>query len=219
MEVRGHASLSRPYYEFEHGDFSSAGTYYIAVKPGDLMTIMTFKDEDGYSPICSVYYSSAINKQSATWSRWTDNDGTCFVAGTKVSTPSGFKNIEDIQIGDIVYSMNLETMQLEEKAVEKLKITENVCKLTYLIFIGENYIEATADHKFYVKNKGWVDTCDLEVGDILINEQGNEQVISDIKAKNHNEPITVYNFEVQDNRNYFVGENRILVYTIPQRVN
>lgn len=30
----------------------------------------------------------------------------CFVAGTKISTPDGEKNIEDIQIGDNVYSLN-----------------------------------------------------------------------------------------------------------------
>jgi hypothetical protein len=30
----------------------------------------------------------------------------CFVAGTKIATPDGYKNIEDIKIGDKVYSLN-----------------------------------------------------------------------------------------------------------------
>lgn len=139
----------------------------------------------------------------------------CFIAGTKVSTPSGYKNIEEIQIGDMVYSMNLQTMQREEKVVERLKITENACKITYLISVGEAYIESTPDHKFYVKDRGWKDACELEVGDILIDEKGNDKAITDIQIKIYDEPVTVYNFEVEDNRNYFVGEDNILVYTIP----
>jgi hypothetical protein len=30
----------------------------------------------------------------------------CFVAGTKIATPDGYKNIEDVKIGDKVYSLN-----------------------------------------------------------------------------------------------------------------
>src|SRR5262245_45415749 len=34
------------------------------------------------------------------------NFGECFVAGTKVQTPEGEKNIEDIKAGDKVYALN-----------------------------------------------------------------------------------------------------------------
>ena len=142
----------------------------------------------------------------------------CFVAGTKVSTPNGYKNIENIQVGDIVYSMNLETMQVEEKTVERLRITENRCTVTYLISTGTDYIESTPNHRFYVKDKGWIDACELELGDILVDKTGNDKEITDIKTKIYAEPVTVYNFEVEDNHNYFVGEENILVYTIPRNV-
>ena len=142
----------------------------------------------------------------------------CFVAQTPVSTPNGYKNIEDIQIGDIVYSMNLQTMQIEEKAVKRLKITENAITSTCLISTGTDHIESTPDHRFYVKDKGWIDAYELKVGDILINEAGIEKAITDIQTKTYDKPITVYNFEVEDNRNYFVGEDNILVYTIPDNV-
>ena len=144
------------------------------------------------------------------------NEFSCFVAGTKVFTPNGYKNIEDIQIGDIVYSMNLATMEVEEKAVEKLKITENAIRLTYLISTEESCIESTVDHRFYVKDRGWIDACELEVGDILMDDNGSENEVTDVQTKVYEEPITVYNFEVEDNRNYFVGEDNILVYTIPE---
>lgn len=131
---------------------------------------------------------------------------------------NGYKNIEDIQIGDIVYSMNLQTMQVEEKEVQRLKVTENECKLLYLISTGLDYIESTPDHRFYVKDKGWIDASELKLGDILIDETGNDKAITEIQTKTYEEPVTVYNFEVEDNHNYFVGEDNILVYTIPRKV-
>ncbi|WP_434132197.1 Hint domain-containing protein [Sporomusa sphaeroides] len=41
---------------------------------------------------------------------------TCFAAGTKISMPAGDKNIEDIQVGDKVYSLN----DKGEKVVEEV---------------------------------------------------------------------------------------------------
>jgi hypothetical protein len=38
---------------------------------------------------------------------------TCFVAGTKIHTQTGLKNIEDIQIGDVVLSWNEVTGERE----------------------------------------------------------------------------------------------------------
>ena len=114
--------------------------------------------------------------------------------------------------------MNLQTMQVEEKEVQRLKVTENECKLLYLISTGLDYIESTPDHRFYVKDKGWIDASELKLGDILIDETGNDKAITEIQTKTYEEPVTVYNFEVEDNHNYFVGEDNILVYTIPRKV-
>ena len=45
--------------------------------------------------------------------------GACFVAGTPVLTREGFKNIEEIRPGDLVYSKNVETGETgwKEKAL------------------------------------------------------------------------------------------------------
>lgn len=42
---------------------------------------------------------------------------TCFLAGTKIDTPNGDINIEDIKVGDIVYSYDTETQSKVEKEV------------------------------------------------------------------------------------------------------
>ena len=49
---------------------------------------------------------------------------SCFVAGTKVLTREGFKNIEDIQPGDYVYSTNDETGESDYKEVLEVFVKE-----------------------------------------------------------------------------------------------
>ena len=138
----------------------------------------------------------------------------CFVAGTKIYTVNGLVNIEDIKLGDIVYSMNMETMEIEpQRVVNTMKNTYE--SDTCLISVGGNYIESTKGHNYYEKTKGWVEACQLKVGDILIDGDGNEKEIQDVQLKQQTQEIIVYNFEVEKNHNYFVGEDRILVHNLP----
>lgn len=58
----------------------------------------------------------------------------CFVAGTKVKTENGFKNIEDIKIGEKVYSFNLDNNEIELKEV--LELIHSSAKDTYKLTIG-----------------------------------------------------------------------------------
>ncbi|WP_425558038.1 Hint domain-containing protein [Herbaspirillum huttiense] len=44
----------------------------------------------------------------------------CFVAGTSIQTPAGIRNIEDIQVGDAVYSAQPGTNQLTQKPVVRV---------------------------------------------------------------------------------------------------
>jgi len=54
--------------------------------------------------------------QAITWKPWEDcgiQDPACFCAGTKISTPTGLRNVEEINNGDSVYAFNLEEGSLE----------------------------------------------------------------------------------------------------------
>ena len=62
--------------------------------------------------------------------------GACFIAGTKIQSPNGEKNIEDIQEGDQVYSCNAETGETGVKEVKNTFVRE-VNTLVH-VFVGDN---------------------------------------------------------------------------------
>ena len=65
----------------------------------------------------------------------------CFLAGTKVLTESGLKNIEDLKIGDYVYSINLDTNQKELKEIKD--IYTGFTNEIYEIKVGKEIIKPT----------------------------------------------------------------------------
>ena len=137
----------------------------------------------------------------------------CFVAGTKVLSEDGLINIEDIKKGMRVYSYNEETKQVELNEVKNTFINYvdyDMCK----IYIKDEVIESTNKHPYYIKGKGWIEARYLQIGDILITSEGKEIEIKNIETVKHegNELKEVYNIEVNNNHNYFVGENKVLVH-------
>ena len=126
----------------------------------------------------------------------------CFVAGTLIETSEGKKTVEDIQIGDKVLAKDDKTGDIAYKEV--VDLFNRIAYKTYIISIGETKITVTGEHPFWVQDKGWVETKDLETGDILTTYDGQELPIDDILVKE--EKVTVYNFEVADYHTYFVSE-------------
>nr|WP_232369534.1 polymorphic toxin-type HINT domain-containing protein [Leptospira abararensis] len=145
-----------------------------------------------------------------------DKDGkfvprTCFTAGTKVHTNDGLKNIEDIQVGDMVLSWNEKTGEREYKVVTELFLHE-INQLYEVKTTKGTTLETTWNHPFWVVDKkAWVEVKDLQVGDVLSLADGALVEISNIRSYNV-EPTKVYNFEVEDNHSYFVGEDGVLVH-------
>lgn len=132
----------------------------------------------------------------------------CFVAGTKVKTDHGEKNIEDIEVGDKVLSKDETTGEEEYKEVT---FTFNhQSDEIYKIQVGDQSIEATYNHPFYVKDKGWVFVKDLKVGDLLVRSDGNTLKIDSIELEQKN--VTVYNMTVDEFHTYFVSELGIWVH-------
>jgi intein/homing endonuclease len=80
----------------------------------------------------------------------------------------------------------------------------------YKLKVGNENIEVTSEHPFYVVGKNWVMAKDIKVGDKLKTSSKSELTISEI---NYNQvEIMVYNVEVNKNKNYFVTKSGVLVH-------
>lgn len=154
---------------------------------------------------------------------------TCFVAGTPVLTPTGFKNIEEMDVGDSILSRPdydlgapINVSQVEKTFESEAKILE--------IDVNGHTIRTTKLHPFYVENKGWVAANELEVGDELsslnlnsVNDENRNQnvlggSVSTVQSTNTNtsqtilairsteKSETVYNLSVAIDHTYFVGK-------------
>lgn len=165
---------------------------------------------------------------------------TCFTAGTKIKTKSGYKSIETIQTGDIVASANEHTGKISYKKVVQTFIRQapRIYKLTYK---DGTSVETTGDHPFFIQGKGWTHADSLASGDIsptwtgLKNSNGvvekeiafseSKDTISDrvsrlvmkeslavVDIEVIEEETTVYNFEVEDDHTYFVIEAELWVH-------
>ena len=134
----------------------------------------------------------------------------CFVAGTKVKTENGFKNIEDIKIGEKVYSFNLDNNEIELKEV--LELIHSSAKDTYKMTIGGKTVEMTSKHQVYIVDKGWTRAYNIKIGDMMLSASGDKVKITNIEHIKYDEPINTYNLTVEDNSNYFVTDIQVLVH-------
>ena len=138
------------------------------------------------------------------------NPTFCFVAGTTVLTTLGKKNIETIQIGDTIPCVDHITGEAAEKKVISTSVNK-VDRLIELDIDGE-IIQCTETHPFQVKGKGWVDACNLNPGDVVYTKDWNTATVKSVNLLELDEPVEVFNFEVEDCHTYFVGDNYILVH-------
>ncbi|MCD1258816.1 Hint domain-containing protein [Paenibacillus athensensis] len=132
----------------------------------------------------------------------------CFTAGTKVQTDKGETNVEDIKVGDRVLSKNEETGEIAYKEVTATFNHET--DEIYKIYVGEQIIEATFNHPFWVQGKGWTFVKDLKVGDLLVQSDNNTLKIDIIEKEK--KQVKVYNMTVDGFHTYFVSDLSIWVH-------
>ncbi|HEY4243140.1 MAG TPA: polymorphic toxin-type HINT domain-containing protein [Kofleriaceae bacterium] len=136
----------------------------------------------------------------------------CFVGGTLVHAERGLVPIEEIRIGDRVWSENVETGSIELKSVARTFVTTDQA-VSRLVFFspqtGAEDVTVTGGHPMWTHD-GWVLAGDLVVGAEVLRESGEWAVVVEIDAEQA--PATVYNFEVDDFHAYFVGLERLLVH-------
>ncbi|WP_228055720.1 putative Ig domain-containing protein [Lusitaniella coriacea] len=133
----------------------------------------------------------------------------CFVAGTKVLTTEGMKNIEDIRVGDWVIADDPTT----PGGIEKRQVLDTFVREAtelYDLYVDGEVISTTGEHPFWTPDKGWVEAKDLVVGDLL---QTDEETFVDVdRIEKREGKFEVYNFKVEGFPTYFVSELGILVH-------
>ncbi len=135
---------------------------------------------------------------------------TCFVAGTLVLTAAGLVAIENIRAGDLVISTDPETMVTAQKPVLETYVLQNN-RLVHLCAGGER-ITTTENHPFYVQERGFVDAGDLQPGNLLRKRDGSVVLLDSWEVEQLQEPVTVYNFQVEDYHTYYVGNSCFFVH-------
>ena len=142
---------------------------------------------------------------------------TCFVAGTMILTASGLVAIENIKAGDKVISIDPETFETAEKTVLETYIRE-VTTLVHLTVNGEEIV-TTVDHPFYVNSRGFVKAGELAIGDELLDPNKNILLVENFDVELTEEPVKVYNFEVEDFHTYHVSGFGVLVHNANDYAN
>ena len=147
---------------------------------------------------------------SAGISSMSGNPMFCFVAGTTVLTTLGKKVIETIHVGDVIPCVD----HITGEAAEKKVISTTVNKVNRLIEldIDGEIIQCTETHPFQVKGKGWVNASDLAPNDIVYTKNWNTATVKSVNLLELDEPVEVFNFEVEDSHTYFVGDLGVLVH-------
>lgn len=137
----------------------------------------------------------------------------CFKKGVKVLTNYGYLDIDNIKVNDLVMSYNFDTNSNEYSKVIKTFQHKDINDDLYTITCGSIVIETTSMHPICVSlnnTLGFINAKDLKIGNRLVDYEGNIHEITSITCESVTD--TFYNIEVENNHNYYVTENNILVH-------
>ncbi|WP_162661727.1 polymorphic toxin-type HINT domain-containing protein [Tuwongella immobilis] len=99
----------------------------------------------------------------------------CFAAGTKLWTPDGYRAVETLQPGDLVYSRDEHDplAPIEARVIEQ--IFTRYTRVLHLTVAGET-IRITGEHPFWSdrseRGLGWAKASELVAGDRLLAASG-----------------------------------------------
>lgn len=142
------------------------------------------------------------------------NHFNCLVAGTKIYTEGGNKNIENITCNDYVLTHLFNYMQvtnvMQQKSIDIYEISTDSCT-----------IQITGDHPIFTRRKGlnqWINANQLHVYDFIITNrnESNAYIIEMIKSIKSVKPGIVYNISVDRDESYVA--NGIIVHNCRSRI-
>jgi hypothetical protein len=133
-----------------------------------------------------------------TGSPYFNTQTACFLPTTLVTLPDGStKEIQDIEVGDKVLSYDLEN---KRPVVSGVVNTYSYTTDEYLVV--NDKIRVTPSQRVYL-NGEWEPIGNAEVGDYLMDKDGNKVEIQSIEEAYDPEGVMVYDLEVADYHYYF----------------
>jgi hypothetical protein len=130
--------------------------------------------------------------------------GGCFAAGTPARLDHGCIAVEQVREGT-------EVLTVEEDNLDGAFTTQPVGRtfqrfaVIWEVHVAGRVVRTTHEHPFYVRHRGWTPVAEIQAGDQLrTGERGwarCERVVDTGRAE------VVYNFEVQGDHTYFVGDS------------
>ena len=185
--------------------------YYITTDTNIQIVELDVEDTDTYIISGSTSFNNVVS-----------HNNPCFVAGTEISLAnSDVKNIEDIQVGDLILTYNHKSNEIENKEVQNI-IHKNVDSTVKYTFDNDDTLECTLDHPLYSIEGQYVsykpeqsklqyglEVGQTEVGTKILLQDGSSLEITSIEEKHGK--VKVYNLhDVKDNHNFFA--NKFLVH-------
>ena len=158
----------------------------IVLEPGGEVTVPITQD--------SVIDASVLDPANIIIDAICAND--CFPADALVATPSGRRPIESLEVGDPVLSDH------GAATIERIRVSKTLA-LTE-IDLDQETVRATAGHAFRTDH-GWVRAGDLEVGDRVITQAG-QQAVRAIRTEELTRPAPVFSLELSGGASFQVGE-------------
>lgn len=136
--------------------------------------------------------------------------GGCFISGTLILTENGLKVIEEIQVGDYVYSKDVNTGKIEFKKV--IETFVHTVKETICFYLKDSKIETTLEHPFWIYQTDWKRAEEIKAGDLFTNKEDFAITVEKTEKNLYLNGIKVYNFHVEDFHTYYVSESSVLVH-------
>ena len=120
----------------------------------------------------------------------------CLAGGTKILMLGGsYKNIENIIVGDMVMSLNIDTKkQIPSQVVQTIKRKDP-------IVIINNILKAAPDEPLYLSDGSIKEAQNIKIGDLLINEEALPVKVFAIEE--NKQVVDTYDLLLDNNKNFF----------------
>lgn len=135
-----------------------------------------------------------------------------FIADTMVLTAEGPVYIKNIKANDRVLSFDQKTGKIVISRVRGI-FQEGVDDLARIVISNEEFY-LDINHRFYnVEKREWTPACDLAPGIHLVSQQGDYLSVDQVERVGG--PGHIFDLNVEDTENYFVGKQQVLVHNFP----